>query len=496
MTSMLSEYYGTGIFKEENKDPFNSNANIDYESMKAFYSNIISNTEEAKSDLNQYNVGDSINQALTLKLGDYTNLEELKNTIRKRLEQFGQIKEIVFESSNGKSKTKAYVYYERNSSVLSAFDFFRKVITQKDKENVAPNLKEEENDPNKTKDVSRDCPTAKKNILPDDDELLNLPLIDVAIEDLNTYVSPESKKKSYIDEKDIISAQSYYPKQQFFKNMNPLIPFTAKPIPISPTQEKLFKAIQKRNQQLQQFSPFNQTNIKSNLNIPNFQSKENYNMNPMVPGFLLISPNPSSIFANRLYIPAMGGNMRYPKYYTKQNNPNFYNRNAFNKYELQGSKKYDFKTTSNFKQYSSKYVCNYLIQIEDDPIFKVRRKILGNNGINLKRIIYNACNEEHDFSTKVRLRGKGSKYLETPENTESDDPLQLCISSLNYNSYIKCCSMIEEMLLKLYADYYVFYTYKYGDKEKDNLPSEIRKYEFIVQRDTEEETVDSNVELK
>jgi hypothetical protein len=59
----------------------------------------------------------------------------------------------------------------------------------------------------------------------------------------------------------------------------------------------------------------------------------------------------------------------------------------------------------------NKYVCNYEIQIENDDVFKVTSRIIGIKGMNVKRILYESCNP-NDNTTKLRLRGRGSGYLE------------------------------------------------------------------------------------
>ena len=116
------------------------------------------------------------------------------------------------------------------------------------------------------------------------------------------------------------------------------------------------------------------------------------------------------------------------------------------------------KNTIKFDTYSSrdyyyKYVCNYLIQIENDDNFFVTKRIIGKNGCFLKKIIREACIKYGDFSTKIRLRGKGSGYIEQNEK-ESEEPLMLCISSLNYPTYLNCCLLIDSLLKKIYNDYY------------------------------------------
>jgi hypothetical protein len=62
--------------------------------------------------------------------------------------------------------------------------------------------------------------------------------------------------------------------------------------------------------------------------------------------------------------------------------------------------------------YILKFVCNYDIQIENDSKFRVTRRLIGNKGLALKKILYDCCNKKGDYTTKIRLRGKGSGYKE------------------------------------------------------------------------------------
>ena len=137
-----------------------------------------------------------------------------------------------------------------------------------------------------------------------------------------------------------------------------------------------------------------------------------------------------------------------------------------------------FTTYSN-RDYILKYVCNYSVQIEQEKEFNVTNRIIGPNGCILKRIIYESCIKFNDFSTKVRLRGKGSGYREGDKMVESDEPLQLCVSSLNSTTYCLCCQYIEMLLNRIYYDYYV-HCIASGKPEK-NL-KQISKYEFVVNR--------------
>ena len=142
--------------------------------------------------------------------------------------------------------------------------------------------------------------------------------------------------------------------------------------------------------------------------------------------------------------------------------------------------------------YLIKYVCNYNIQIENEPEFQVTRRLIGNKGAYLKKILYDTCIKYSDYTTKIRLRGKGSGYKEGPSmqgkfktswyiiNLESDDPLQLCVSSLNYFHYCKCCETIEIFLNQIYYEYFLFL---FNQKQLiDAFTKKISKYEYVINR--------------
>ena len=163
--------------------------------------------------------------------------------------------------------------------------------------------------------------------------------------------------------------------------------------------------------------------------------------------------------------------------------PGGFNKNIidFNKLTLNTRNTIKFDTHSS-RDYFYKYVCNYLIQIENDDNFLVTKRIIGKNGCFLKKIIQEACIKFGDFSTKIRLRGKGSGYLEQ-NGKESDEPLMLCISSLNYPTYYNCCSLIDNLLKKVYNDYYD-YLLKILPKELHYSVNKkkVLKHEFVVNR--------------
>ena len=178
--------------------------------------------------------------------------------------------------------------------------------------------------------------------------------------------------------------------------------------------------------------------------------------------------------------------MQNPFKFPKNNQfffPGGFNKNIidFDKLTLNTRNTIRFETYSS-RDYYYKYVCNYLVQIENDDNFLITKRIIGKNGCFLKKIIQEACIKYGDFSTKIRLRGKGSGYLEQ-NGKESDEPLMLCVSSLNYPTYINCCLLIDSLLKKIYNDYYE-YLLKIIPKELQYSVNKKRilKHEFVVNR--------------
>ena len=174
-----------------------------------------------------------------------------------------------------------------------------------------------------------------------------------------------------------------------------------------------------------------------------------------------------------------------PNIYNVKPNPINFNKNVidFSKLTLDTKNKVHFMTHSS-RNYYYKYVCNYTIQIENDNIFMVTKRIIGKNGCFLKKILQESCIKYGDYSTKIRLRGKGSGYIDKVNNSEnSDEPLILSVSSLNYPTYYNCCLLVDSLMNKIYDDYY--------DHLHMVLPKELHysihkkklvKNEFIVDR--------------
>ena len=168
-----------------------------------------------------------------------------------------------------------------------------------------------------------------------------------------------------------------------------------------------------------------------------------------------------------------------------KNNPINFNKDVidFNKLTLETKNKVHFMTHSS-RNYYYKYVCNYTVQIENDNLFMVTKRIIGKNGCFLKKILQESCIKYGDYSTKIRLRGKGSGYVDKISNNEStEEPLMLSVSSLNYPTYINCCLLIDNLMNKIYDDYYD-HLHKVLPKELHYsiIKKKLIKNEFIVDR--------------
>ena len=180
------------------------------------------------------------------------------------------------------------------------------------------------------------------------------------------------------------------------------------------------------------------------------------------------------------------------KEYVPKGNSNNNNQSNNNKKIIQNmqntppsppGKDVEFQTNST-RDYQYKYVSRYIVQIENEKNFPVTKMIIGNSGKLLRNILVKNCINNGDHTTKIRLRGKGSGYKEGPKNEESKDPMELCISSLNLMSYIKCSNEIENLLKNVYYQYYLYQ--RNNKKESDNdvpvVMKKILKYQYVVNR--------------
>lgn len=98
-------------------------------------------------------------------------------------------------------------------------------------------------------------------------------------------------------------------------------------------------------------------------------------------------------------------------------------------------------------------------------MFQVARRVIGSKGANMKRII-EECSRGFDTRVnpyeivKLRLRGKGSGFKEGPNQVESEDPLNICISSKYKDKYDYACGEMDKLLVRVYDEFKTFYRNK------------------------------------
>jgi len=95
---------------------------------------------------------------------------------------------------------------------------------------------------------------------------------------------------------------------------------------------------------------------------------------------------------------------------------------------------------------SVKPQCQFFIGIEEQPKFPVVRKLLGPHGQHVKAIAEKTW-------AKLRLRGRGSGFLEGPEQQESTDELMLCVSAPDSACYAEAVSLVTELIEGVYDQY-------------------------------------------
>merc|ERR1712070_1284043 len=93
--------------------------------------------------------------------------------------------------------------------------------------------------------------------------------------------------------------------------------------------------------------------------------------------------------------------------------------------------------------------CQYIIGIEDDSKFRVVKQIIGPAGSNMKQIA-------QQTDARLRLRGRGSKFLEGPEQQESTDDLMLCVSCQDKAGFDEAHRLVSELLNDIYGHYKSF----------------------------------------
>jgi hypothetical protein len=98
-----------------------------------------------------------------------------------------------------------------------------------------------------------------------------------------------------------------------------------------------------------------------------------------------------------------------------------------------------------------KYTCRFDIGIDNDKEFHVARRIIGQKGSNMKRIV-----KQSGYDAKLRLRGRGSGFLEGNHKQESSEPLHLCISCKDWAGYRAAILQVETLLEQIYDEFKFF----------------------------------------
>lgn len=93
-----------------------------------------------------------------------------------------------------------------------------------------------------------------------------------------------------------------------------------------------------------------------------------------------------------------------------------------------------------------KFICVFQVKIEEDPDFCLVKRILGKQGNNM-RSIAEECN------VKVRLRGRGSGFLEGSHGKETNMPLNLNVSCSDFESYSAAVERVAILLNDIYRHY-------------------------------------------
>ena len=460
-SSLISSYYASEIMPNYSKIIRNNISNFKLTKLPKEFLNENEDEDDISKQIEntlrqKYNF---VIPAIEININESTKIELIKEDLNKFFELFGEIEFINITSNSN----KVYILYKYYFSAMYAFYAINDILSGKlnnnlikvnmfddskkrpqkncANDNLSNNLLENSKTPIKLNNINIDNNNNTKKILDNNKNIFpnqnNGILLKKNNENTNSIINNNQNinlKNNYlnVDNSILINQPSFIPFKEKFQLLQKQM---------LETREKILKQqIQIQKQQI-----LNQQQILERQKLLQQQ---------------IMMKNQINEKMTNNYIPNID----------------------FEKMTLQMKNDIKFNTYSN-REYMYKYVCNYNIQIENDESFNVTKRIIGKNGYFLKKIIYEGCIKFNDYSTKIRLRGKGSGYKEGNLNVESNEPLELCISSLNYPTYINCCRLVESLLKKIYFDYYQF--------RKEITPislinaikqKEIIKYEYVVNR--------------
>jgi hypothetical protein len=97
-----------------------------------------------------------------------------------------------------------------------------------------------------------------------------------------------------------------------------------------------------------------------------------------------------------------------------------------------------------------KYTCRFEIPSDIESDFAISRRIIGQKGANMKKIVSSLNSAD---AAKLRLRGRGSGFLEGPLKQESNEVLHLCVSCRDAESYHIVIGEVTNLLEEVYRQY-------------------------------------------
>ena len=460
-SSLISSYYASEIMPNYSKIIRNNISNFKLTKLPKEFLNENEDEDDISKQIEntlrqKYNF---VIPAIEININESTKIELIKEDLNKFFELFGEIEFINITSNSN----KVYILYKYYFSAMYAFYAINDILSGKlnnnlikvnmfddskkrpqkncANDNLSNNLLENSKTPIKLNNINIDNNNNTKKILDNNKNIFpnqnNGILLKNNNENTNSIINNNQNinlKNNYlnVDNSILINQSSFIPFKEKFQLLQKQM---------LETREKILKQqIQIQKQQI-----LNQQQILERQKLLQQQ---------------IMMKNQINEKMTNNYIPNID----------------------FEKMTLQMKNDIKFNTYSN-REYMYKYVCNYNIQIENDESFNVTKRIIGKNGYFLKKIIYEGCIKFNDYSTKIRLRGKGSGYKEGNLNIESNEPLELCISSLNYPTYINCCRLVESLLKKIYFDYYQFKKSITPISLVDAIKQkQIIKYEYVVNR--------------
>ena len=460
-SSLISSYYASEIMPNYSKIIRNNISNFKLTKLPKEFLNENEDEDDISKQIEntlrqKYNF---VIPAIEININESTKIELIKEDLNKFFELFGEIEFINITSNSN----KVYILYKYYFSAMYAFYAINDILSGKlnnnlikvnmfddskkrpqkncANDNLSNNLLENSKTPIKLNNINIDNNNNTKKILDNNKNIFpnqnNGILLKNNNENTNSIINNNQNinlKNNYlnVDNSILINQPSFIPFKEKFQLLQKQM---------LETREKILKQqIQIQKQQI-----LNQQQILERQKLLQQQ---------------IMMKNQINEKMTNNYIPNID----------------------FEKMTLQMKNDIKFNTYSN-REYMYKYVCNYNIQIENDESFNVTKRIIGKNGYFLKKIIYEGCIKFNDYSTKIRLRGKGSGYKEGNLNVESNEPLELCISSLNYPTYINCCRLVESLLKKIYFDYYQFRKSITPISLVDAIKQkQIIKYEYVVNR--------------